>query len=559
MDFPSQLKNLRKEKKLTQEVLGRKIGVTKVSISSYENGTRTPDMETLQKLADALDTSTDYLLGRTDDIKRENSYTFGTFLKKYIDLDEQTIEDLVKQLNEMGLSKRGRLIDKYYLKSVFNGETPVHEDIIRALAQIVGGDAEEFIRAEVYSKFPSEIRVGIENNDSSLNKFFNEILDDFVTNLERPSNQITLKRIARKEGLDFEDISSFFKNKNKQDILKKLSPYLKAKIISEITDDGKRMIYNSIKQEKINEKDITIYQLLERKKIEKKFLINSKIVEILINGDQKRNDDQMAFDIEEVINKLMDHADIYLLGTLERTEPEALIHCLFEEFVTKCTEEPEEIIKQIIDIYPHDEKLKNKIINIITEFEKNTREWSVEEKSYFITNLYEINPEALNIHLSQTKLDHFLDYTPSVYLPEENSPVWDTARNNVLLINPDSYILDNLPRINKIYFVADQTESDWWGIQYSREQPSYLILDDSMVMDGITKGSRVITTSKLFIENGKLHVIRIRNGDPIVRRIFDYGELLFLQTSNRNFTSESVPKDDVKLLGKVIRVEFDVE
>lgn len=67
MDFPSRLKRLRTERKMTQEQLGEKINVTKVSISGYENGNRTPDMETTQKIADFFGVSVDYLLGRTDD------------------------------------------------------------------------------------------------------------------------------------------------------------------------------------------------------------------------------------------------------------------------------------------------------------------------------------------------------------------------------------------------------------------------------------------------------------------------------------------------------------
>jgi transcriptional regulator with XRE-family HTH domain len=60
------LKKLRNERKITQEELGKKVNVTKVSISGYENGNRNPDTETLQKLADFFEVSTDYLLGRTD-------------------------------------------------------------------------------------------------------------------------------------------------------------------------------------------------------------------------------------------------------------------------------------------------------------------------------------------------------------------------------------------------------------------------------------------------------------------------------------------------------------
>lgn len=60
------LRLLRKERNLTQTELGNKINVTKVSISGYESGNRTPDTDTLQRLADFFEVSTDYLLGRTD-------------------------------------------------------------------------------------------------------------------------------------------------------------------------------------------------------------------------------------------------------------------------------------------------------------------------------------------------------------------------------------------------------------------------------------------------------------------------------------------------------------
>ena len=67
MDFPARLREVRKQRKMTQEQLGKRVDVTKVSISCYENGSRMPDVETLEKIADALDVSVDYLLGRTDE------------------------------------------------------------------------------------------------------------------------------------------------------------------------------------------------------------------------------------------------------------------------------------------------------------------------------------------------------------------------------------------------------------------------------------------------------------------------------------------------------------
>ena len=66
MLYSKRIKELRLEKKFSQQELGDMIGITKVSICGYENGTRTPSLETFDILADILETSTDYLLGRTD-------------------------------------------------------------------------------------------------------------------------------------------------------------------------------------------------------------------------------------------------------------------------------------------------------------------------------------------------------------------------------------------------------------------------------------------------------------------------------------------------------------
>ena len=54
------LRKLRKERKLTQEQLGKAIHVSKVSISGYESGERTPDTDNLKRLADFFDNGLPY-------------------------------------------------------------------------------------------------------------------------------------------------------------------------------------------------------------------------------------------------------------------------------------------------------------------------------------------------------------------------------------------------------------------------------------------------------------------------------------------------------------------
>lgn len=66
MTFSTRLRKARLNRKLTQEQLGKMVNVTKVSISGYENGNRTPDLETLQNIANVLDISLDWLLCRSE-------------------------------------------------------------------------------------------------------------------------------------------------------------------------------------------------------------------------------------------------------------------------------------------------------------------------------------------------------------------------------------------------------------------------------------------------------------------------------------------------------------
>lgn len=61
--FSKRLKELRKKNGFTQQQLGNMIGVTKVSICCYENGTRTPTLDTLVDLANCLNVDIPYFLG----------------------------------------------------------------------------------------------------------------------------------------------------------------------------------------------------------------------------------------------------------------------------------------------------------------------------------------------------------------------------------------------------------------------------------------------------------------------------------------------------------------
>ena len=59
----SRLRESRKKKGLTQEQLGKLVGVGKSTICSYEKETRNPSLETVVEFLNILGVSADYLLG----------------------------------------------------------------------------------------------------------------------------------------------------------------------------------------------------------------------------------------------------------------------------------------------------------------------------------------------------------------------------------------------------------------------------------------------------------------------------------------------------------------
>ena len=62
----NRLKQLRKERKLTQVELQMRTGIEQSLLSKFENGERIPPTETLVILADFYNVSIDYILCRTE-------------------------------------------------------------------------------------------------------------------------------------------------------------------------------------------------------------------------------------------------------------------------------------------------------------------------------------------------------------------------------------------------------------------------------------------------------------------------------------------------------------
>lgn len=62
MDFKDNFKRIREEKRLTQEDIANEVGISRQSVSKWENGVSEPDIATIKKLCKILDCSISELL-----------------------------------------------------------------------------------------------------------------------------------------------------------------------------------------------------------------------------------------------------------------------------------------------------------------------------------------------------------------------------------------------------------------------------------------------------------------------------------------------------------------
>ena len=94
--FGEKLRELRKQKKLTQADLGSKIGVSPSAIGMYEQGNREPDNDTLLKLCEVFNVTTDYLIN--SELKQSIFFSpdYDHELLNVVDLFTKT---LIKQNN----------------------------------------------------------------------------------------------------------------------------------------------------------------------------------------------------------------------------------------------------------------------------------------------------------------------------------------------------------------------------------------------------------------------------------------------------------------------------
>lgn len=110
-DFGSRLKNIRKNKNITQKELAKNIKVAQSTIANYEKNLRFPGSEILRQLSDELDISVDYLLGLTElEVKDslDSEYDLESVYTHLLDIlllgKTQEAREIIKSFAKRGFS-----------------------------------------------------------------------------------------------------------------------------------------------------------------------------------------------------------------------------------------------------------------------------------------------------------------------------------------------------------------------------------------------------------------------------------------------------------------------
>ena len=124
--FTNRLVQLRKKRGLTQQQIADEIGVNRGSYSNWEKGKREPSFKNLIKLAYILDTTTDFLLGKTN-------IDFGNDSKVY-----EEYKKLLSQNKKEEIKERYDHSFEFFIKAVAKQLNISVEEALDKIIQNIG-------------------------------------------------------------------------------------------------------------------------------------------------------------------------------------------------------------------------------------------------------------------------------------------------------------------------------------------------------------------------------------------------------------------------------------
>lgn len=106
--FPGRLRQLRKQKDLSQTELGELVDLHYTHIGRYERGASKPSADAMRRLADALGVSTDYLMEGTTEEAAKARFEDRELLRQFQEVESLPDDDkiVIKKLLDAFLTKK---------------------------------------------------------------------------------------------------------------------------------------------------------------------------------------------------------------------------------------------------------------------------------------------------------------------------------------------------------------------------------------------------------------------------------------------------------------------
>lgn len=113
MNIAKQIKKYRLNSNMSQRDLGEKLGISQQQIAQYENGKRMPKLETIRRIADALEVPmyelTEFDYGPSVEEMRDE--IFGDFPKNREEVQKWKMDLLIKQYKKLNNAGRNKAIE----------------------------------------------------------------------------------------------------------------------------------------------------------------------------------------------------------------------------------------------------------------------------------------------------------------------------------------------------------------------------------------------------------------------------------------------------------------
>lgn len=130
LDFPNRLRETRKSKGYTQEQISKLLDIGQSAYAKWENGRTEPTLENIVKLSKILDTTTDFLLGKTN-------IDFGNDSKVY-----EEYKELLSQNKKEEIKERYDHSFEFFIKAVAKQLNISVEEALDEIIQNIGNNSE---------------------------------------------------------------------------------------------------------------------------------------------------------------------------------------------------------------------------------------------------------------------------------------------------------------------------------------------------------------------------------------------------------------------------------